>query len=85
MVGTSVFDQRFRFHAMRLLTDSVDIAIIRDGAPGRAAEALRALAVRCPGVLSETVQDSAKPTATAGVHFYRVNRDSPCSRDLARA
>jgi hypothetical protein len=85
MGGTSVFDEAFRFHATRLLADSVDDAIIWDGAPGRAAVALRALAARCPGVLTEVVQDSVKPVARGGVHFYRVRRDPPCLRELARA
>jgi hypothetical protein len=60
-------------------------AIIWDGAPGRAAVALRALAVRCPGVLTEVVQDSATPAARSGLHFYRVRLDPPCLRELARA
>jgi len=85
MRGTTVFDQSFRFHATRLLADSVHDAIIWDGAPGRAAVALRALAVRCPGVLTEVVQDSATPAARSGLHFYRVRLDPPCLRELARA
>jgi len=51
----------------------------------RAAAALRALAVRCPGVLTEAAQDSGSPAARNGVRFYRVRRDPPCLRELARA
>jgi hypothetical protein len=85
MLGTSVFDQPFRFHATRLLADSVDDVIMWDHAPGRASAALRALAVRCPGVLTEAVQDSTTPAARNGLHFYRVRRDPPCLRELAHA
>jgi hypothetical protein len=85
MLGRSVFDQPFRFHSTRLLADSVDDVIIWDGGPGRAAAALRALAVRCPGVLTEAAQDSASPAARNGVRFYTVRRDPPCLRELARA
>ena len=84
-LGRSVFDRPFRFHATRLLADSVDHVIIWDRAPGRAAAALRALAERCPGVLVEAVQDSATPAAKNGVRFYRVHRDPPCLDQLARA
>jgi len=81
--AASVFDDRFRFHATRLLADSVDDVIIWDGGPGRGAAALRALAVRCPGVLTEAAQDSTAPAARNGVHFYRVRRDPPCLREIA--
>jgi len=84
-LGTSVLDQPYRFHATRLLADSVDDVIIWDRAPGRAATALRALAAQCPGVLTEAVQDSTTPAARNGVRFYRVRRDPPCLRQLARA
>jgi len=84
-LGTSVLDQPFRFHATRLLADSVDNVIIWDRAPGRAAAALRALAAQCPGVLTEASQDSTGPVARNGVRFYRVRRDVPCLRQLARA
>jgi hypothetical protein len=87
-LGSSVFDEPYRFHATRLLADSVDDVIIWDRAPGRAAAALRALAARCPGVLTEVDQDSATVAARSssnGVRFYRVRRDLPCLRQLARA
>jgi hypothetical protein len=83
-LGKSVFEQPFRFLATQLLADSVDTVVIWDGAPGRAAVPLRALAMRCPGVLTEAVQDSTR-AVTSGVHFYRVRRDPPCLRELARA
>lgn len=84
-LGKSVFDDPYRFLASQLLADSVDDVIIWDGAPGRAAGPLRALAVRCPGVLSEAVQDSTAPAVRNGVHFYRVDRNPACLRELARA
>ena len=84
-LGPSVLDQPYRFHATRLLADSVDDVIIWDRAPGRAAAALRALAARCPGVLTEVAQDSTTPAAMNGVRFYDVRRDPPCLRQLARA
>ncbi len=84
-LGRSVFDQPFRFLASQLLADSVDTVIIWDGAPGRAAVPLRALAQRCPGVFTEAVQDSAAPAVRNGVHFYRVDGDPTCLRELARA
>jgi hypothetical protein len=85
-LGSSVFDEPYRFHATRLLADSVDDVIIWDRAPGRAAGALRALAARCPGVLTEVDQDSATVASrrsSNGVRFYRVRRDPPCLRQLA--
>jgi len=51
LLGKSVYDEPLRFLASQLLADSVDDVIIWDGAPGRAAVRLRALAERCPGVL----------------------------------
>jgi len=46
---------------------------------------LRALAARCPGVLTEAVQDSTALAVRNDVHFYRVDRDPTCLHELARA
>jgi hypothetical protein len=83
-LAPSVLDEAYRFHAARLLADSVDDVIIWDRAPGRAAASLRALAQQCPGVLTELTQDSRSAAARNGVRFYRVRRDLPCLRELAR-
>ncbi|HUQ83241.1 MAG TPA: hypothetical protein VM076_18960 [Gemmatimonadaceae bacterium] len=71
----SVLADPERFYASRLLADSVDIVVIWDGAPGRAAATLRTMGASCAGLLTET--DQSSPGATA-VHFYRVRRDLPC-------
>ena len=83
-LGSSILDEPYRFHATRLLADSVDDVIIWDRAPGRAAAALRALAARCPGVLTEAMQDSTSAAGRNGLRFYTVHRDPPCLRQLAR-
>jgi hypothetical protein len=83
-LGSSVLAEPYRFHATRLLADSVDDVIIWDRAPGRAAAALRALAARCPRVLTEVELDSTAARARNGLRFYRVHLDPPCLRQLAR-
>jgi hypothetical protein len=83
-LAPSVLAVPHRFHATRLLADSVDDVIIWDRAPGRAAASLRALAGACPGVLTEVSQDSSSAAARNGVRFYRVRRDLPCLRELGR-
>lgn len=84
-LGASVLDAPYRFYSTRLLADSVDDVILWDRAPGRAATWLRALAARCPGVLTETKPDSTAARALNDVHFYRVRRDLPCLEQTARA
>jgi hypothetical protein len=81
MLRPSVLDSPFRFYATRLLDDTVDDVIIWDRAPGREAAWLRALADRCPGVLTEV--DASSAPSRDGVHFYRVRRDLPCLMQLA--
>ena len=77
-LGASVLADANRFYATRILEDSVDDVIIWDRAPGRAAALLRALATRCPGVMTEVDHDSSTTATRDGVRFYRVRRDPPC-------
>jgi hypothetical protein len=79
LVGPTVFDSPRRFLATRIL-DTVDVVVIWNGAPGRAAAWLRHMAVQCPGFLTEA---RAASTDVSGLHFYRVRRDLPCLRQLA--
>lgn len=83
-LGASVLDAPYRFYATRLLADSVDDVILWDRAPGRAAAWLRALAARCPGVLSEALRDSTATREQNDVRYYRVRRDLPCLQQTAR-
>jgi hypothetical protein len=80
LVGPSVFDSPRRFLATRILVDTVDVVVIWNRAPGRAAASLRGMAVQCPGFLTEA---RAASTDASGLHFYRVRRDLPCLRQLA--
>ena len=80
LIGPTVFDSPRRFLATRILADTVDVVIIWDRAPGRAAPWLRGMAVRCPGFLTEAPMTSPRPS---DLHFYRVRRDMPCLRQLA--
>ena len=82
-LSPSVLATPDRFYATRILADSVDAVIIWDRAPGRAASLLRALATRCPGVMTEVHEDAASPATRNGLHFYRVRRDPPCLGQLA--
>ena len=78
--GPSVFDAPRRFLATRLLADSVDVVVIWDRAPGRAAPWLRGLGIRCPGLLTDaTIGAPAAPD----LRIYRVRRDLPCLRRFA--
>lgn len=82
-IGKSVLATPYRFYATRLLADSVDVVIIWDRAPGRAAKWLRALGARCPGLMTESNNDDAA-SAQSRVHYYRVRRDLACVTELAR-
>jgi hypothetical protein len=82
-IGPSPLDVPQRYYAQRLLTDSVDLVMLWDYAPGRSHGLLRALGVRCPGLLTTVaVEDpSALPPS---IHFYRVHRDLPCLIEVAQ-
>ena len=78
--GPSVFDAPRRFLATQLLRDSVDVVIIWDRAPGRAAAWLRDMGARCPGLLTEMAPGSSAPP---GLHFYTVRRELACLGEFA--
>jgi hypothetical protein len=53
-------------------------------APGRSAAWLRAMGVRCPGLLTEVKNHPRALGDSADLHFYRVRRDLPCLARFAR-
>ncbi len=83
LFGPTLLDIPHRYYAQRLLADSVDLVMLWDYAPGRSHGLLRALGVRCPGVLTPVPADVASALPPS-VHFYRVRRDLPCLTAVAR-
>jgi hypothetical protein len=82
-LGPTLLDMPQRYYAQRLLADSVDLVMLWDYAPGRSHGLLRALGVRCPGVLTPVPADVASALPPS-IHFYRVRRDLPCLTAVAR-
>jgi hypothetical protein len=81
-IGPKLLDVPRRYYAQRLLADSVDLVMLWDYAPGRSHALLRALGVRCPGVLTPAPADVASDLPRS-IHFYRVRRDLPCLTAVA--
>jgi len=79
-----VLDAPRKFYASRLLSDTVDVLVIWNGAPGRTTAWLRGMAIRCPGLLTEVRNHPRAMGDSADLHFYRVRRDLPCLERFAR-
>jgi hypothetical protein len=75
-------DTPIRTYAGRLLTDSVDVYVLWDYAPGPSKEWMRSLQRRCPGLLEPVATDSTVG-ASRSLHYFRVRRELSCLRQLA--